>query len=244
MNVQLKLGMRRLRALFSPIDSLIDCLIGLTPRFHSTITSRRMKHISPTYAHTTPAHHCSPLVTQNATYHTHRLVTRSTKYAIYTAHPTLDSFAAARPRGEPVWKSIANDVAAHKRYKKRKGITVSDADAYSHLRHIALKRKHTSAPTATPTESPLVRPVAATATLPSSIQSSHLVVIVAAAAPPSDDTTDVATRPLLTPPSSPSSNKIVVRPTTPRTPSTPATPTQPVLCMPKQTGRHRHSAVS
>ena len=39
-----------------------------------------------------------------------------------------------------MWKSIANDVAVHKRYKKRRGVTVSDRDAYSHLRSITLAK--------------------------------------------------------------------------------------------------------
>ena len=159
----------------------------------------------------------------------------STKLAIYTAHPTLDSFAAARLRGEPVWKSIANNVATHKRYIKRKGITVTDADAYLHLRHIALKRKHTRGPTTITTLSPLVRPVAASTTQPPSIAASHLAVIVpagSAAAPPTGTTTDDGTRSPLTPPSSPSpSNKILNKPATPRTPSTPATPAHNPCCV-------------
>ena len=166
----------------------------------------------------------------------------STKHAIYAAHPNLGSFAAARPRGEPVWKSIANNVAAHKRYKKRQGVTVCDADAYSHLRHVALRRKHPRVPTATPTEPPLVRPMAAT-THPPSIAPSHPIV-VAAVIPPTGDSTDDGTRSPLTPPSSPSSNKLLVRPTSPRTPRRPSLRTQLVLCMPQQTGRHGHSSMS
>ena len=72
-----------------------------------------------------------------------------TKHSIYTTHPTLPSFKAARPRGHPLWKSITNEIAVHKRFKKRRGIIVSDADAYSHLRGIALLSTVPSTPALT-----------------------------------------------------------------------------------------------
>ena len=120
-----------------------------------------------------------------------------------------------------------HDVAAHKRYKKRKGIIVSDADAYSHLRHIALTKKHPPAPTVTPTEPPLVRPVAVATQHSSLLLTSSTLLLL----PPTGDTTDVGTRSPLTPPTSPPSNKILVRPTTPRTPSTPTTPSHNPCCV-------------
>ena len=91
-----------------------------------------------------------------------------TKQSIYAAHADYFAFSAARPRGAPLWKSIANDVAVHKRYKKRRGVSVGAADAYGHLRIIALARpaaalapavstKNVDAPSAPP--APMLTPV-------------------------------------------------------------------------------------
>ena len=152
----------------------------------------------------------------------------TTKRRIYTAHADLTSFAAARPRGEPVWKSIANDVAVHKRYKKRRGAPVTDAAAYAHLRGVALA-KHDVAQACSPLPSPpttrptTTSPSAAVPPLRASSTIPRLVVVV-----PNDT---AAPLPLLASPASPSPGCKMHEPDTPRTPSTPGTPAHNPCCV-------------
>ena len=155
-----------------------------------------------------------------------------TKPLIYAAHPTYSSFSAARPRGAPLWKSIANEVAVHKRYKKRRGIIVSAADAYSHLRSIALAKPIASAcppaegvdalstPLPAPASSP--RALAGAAVLPFDALSIAVDVFLSNTAA---DLSQPAS------PASPLSSSPSLRPTTPRMPSTPPTPAHNPCCV-------------
>ena len=72
---------------------------------------------------------CAPLV-----------IITTTEGSIFAVHPTLTAFNAVRPCGYPLWKSTENEVAVLKCYKRRKGMTMTEAKAYSHLRSIALAK--------------------------------------------------------------------------------------------------------
>ena len=161
-----------------------------------------------------------------------------TKQSIYAAHATYFSFSAARPRGASLWKSIANDVAVHKCYKRRRGIIISAADAYSHLRNIALAK-----PIACPasTGPPADGVDASSTTLPAPDSSPQALdgaavlpfdaQFIAVDVVLSNTTADLSqlAAPVSPPPTTPS--RILIRFTTPRTPSTPPTPSHNPCCV-------------
>ena len=155
--------------------------------------------------------------------------------SIYAAHPTYSSFSAARPRGAPLWKSIANEVAVHKRYKKRRDIIVSAADAYSNLRSIALAKPISCPASAGP---PAEGVDASSTTLPA-LNSSPPALATAAVLPfdalsvvvdvALSSTVADSSQPAA--PASPLPISPSIRPTTPRSPSTPPTPAHDPCCV-------------
>ena len=66
------------------------------------------------------------------------MTTHTRRREIYTAHPTLASFSAARPRGDRLWKGIAHAFARYKADEKKAGRTVSGEAAYAHCRRLHL----------------------------------------------------------------------------------------------------------
>jgi hypothetical protein len=65
----------------------------------------------------------------------------ASRYDIFLDHPTRASFVAARPRGDLLWKDVAQCYARYKadQLKRHKKI-VSDDEAYAHVRDVQLAK--------------------------------------------------------------------------------------------------------
>ena len=199
----------------SQFDRICDCAMIVSIRPWCTQLNQQHWQVTSSHPHALFPSHLLTIMT-------------TTKHSVYAAHPTLTSFTASRPRGQPVWKRIANDVSVHKRYKRRRGITISDADAYSHLRSIALSRPIVAqaSPPSASSLAPALHPSASAAFVPS-LDALSVVVDVLVSNTAAGLSRLVA--PVSPPPASPTPG--LTQPSTPRTPCTPPTPAHNPCCV-------------